>query len=179
MSLTARKLEALRNLAERPGTEHEGEVARAMLEKLTGQRYRPPIIREQFDPKRAARKKAPAPKQPDYMTDPLKMAQEVRKRFPVGTRVYYTGPGFPYNSPGTVVGYESAGFRVIVDFEWDDTEVMLTACCPIGWCLTKKPMSKETARKFYAKGPNRPVRPEVKSDYTDARKRYDDMMGKF
>jgi hypothetical protein len=31
--MTSRKLQALRNLAERPGTEAEGKVAKAMLAK--------------------------------------------------------------------------------------------------------------------------------------------------
>lgn len=36
--MTSRTIAALRRLAERPGTEHEGAVARAMLEKAEGQR---------------------------------------------------------------------------------------------------------------------------------------------
>jgi hypothetical protein len=36
-----RKIEALRRLAERPGTEHEGNVAREMLAKLEGQQSKP------------------------------------------------------------------------------------------------------------------------------------------
>lgn len=36
--MNARKLQALRNLAERPGTEAEGKVARAMLAKAEGKR---------------------------------------------------------------------------------------------------------------------------------------------
>lgn len=36
--MNKRKLEALRNLAERPGTDAEGEVARAMLERAEAAR---------------------------------------------------------------------------------------------------------------------------------------------
>lgn len=34
--MTSRTIAALRRLAERPGTEHEGKVARAMLERAGG-----------------------------------------------------------------------------------------------------------------------------------------------
>jgi hypothetical protein len=149
--VSARKLEALQNLADRPGTPHEGAVARAMLEKLTGKPYTPTPQPAPRVHRPRAKKKAPAPVVPDYLKDPLKMAFEVRSRFPLGTKVWYSAKGFPVNSPGTVIGFERAGHRVMVDFEWFPIKTVV-ACTDRGWHLSKKPIPQKQAEKLYPKG---------------------------
>jgi hypothetical protein len=124
-----------------------------MLEKLTGRPFvpqpapPPPPTRSRKNPKR----RTSAAPVPDYLKDPLKMAFEVRSRFPLGTKVYYSGKGYPINSPGTVIAYERSGFCLLVDFEWFAIS-KVTPCSELGWHLAKKPIPQRQAEKLYPKG---------------------------
>lgn len=150
-----RKIEALQNLADRPGTEHEGRVARAMLEKLTGRPYSPspppPPLRA-FVPRKPRAAKPPRPPL-DFLKDDnarIKYATEIRDRFPIGTRVYYNAPRYKRNSPGIVTGWK--GFQVIVIFHdgWGAQRVPPRSAR--GWHLSKKKMDAKTSAKMRAKG---------------------------
>ncbi len=151
MAASARKLQALQNLAERPGTEAEGRVARAMLEKLTGRPYTPqrpappPPFSIPYRPK-----KAPAAKRtvvlPKWYTDPLKRAEKVRQRFPIGSVIYYNARGWPDNTSGYILGHERAGFRVRVEFS--SGIKLVHACSDLGWHLSHNPASPKQARKL-------------------------------
>lgn len=167
--VSSRKLQALQNLAERPGTEAEGRVARAMLEKLTGRPYSQ-RERAQSDPFERFDKlwedlkqkcstppprprKAPAAKKkaklPLWYTDPLKRAQKVRERFPIGSVIYYNARGWPINTGGEVLGYERAGFRVRVEF-FSGVQ-LVHACSDLGWHLSLNPVSPKQAAKLQKK----------------------------
>lgn len=153
MTVSNRKLQALINLAERPGTPAEGEVARAMLAKL-GHPYVP---RPQAPPPRPAakprqRRAAPAPpKRPDLFNDPIKVAQIIRFRFPLGSRVFFNAKGYPMNHPGMVCHYERAGTRLKVWFDDAPTATWIHAISDWGWHLTTKKMSKKTAAHMGSK----------------------------
>lgn len=120
--MTHRKRQALRNLAERPGTEAEGEVARAMLAKLD---KAPTTEEEYIDRFRDFLKTgsmddladAVGPRTCDcgtkYQTFSTctnhalheRMRAQAPVLFPKGTRIYYNCWAYPANDPGTVVGY--------------------------------------------------------------------------
>ncbi len=153
MIASARKIQALQNLAERPGTEAEGRVARAMLEKLTGRAYIPPRPAP-APPKRKPRvpREKAVPKVPEYFADKLKLAMKVRERFPLGATVYYNAFGHDPNHMGTVTGYEPSGFRVVVWFADFGKSALVYACSDRGWHLTLKPMPKSMGDKMRTHG---------------------------
>lgn len=124
---SARKLAALRNLAERPGTEAEGKVARAMLEKLTGREYAPPrppaperpITGGRFNgevweflqpdgtwstkPAWSTRPAQPRPKAPRKKPAPPKVPEYFRDKVKLAMKVrqrFPIGTTVYYNAPG-------------------------------------------------------------------------------
>lgn len=150
-----RKIEALQNLADRPGTEHEGKVARAMLEKLTGRAYAPtppsPTPRP-FVPRKPRAAKPPRPPL-DFLKDDnarLKYATEIRDRFPIGTHVFYNAPNFKANRAGIVTGWKD--FQVIVIFHDGFGAQRVPPRSARGWHLSKKKMDAKTSAKMRAKG---------------------------
>lgn len=122
--MSRRKIEALRNLAERPGTEAEGQLAREMLAKIEAKRGNELEGNAWFYFERYLRTQS---------MDDLQMAVElrqcdcgerigmgskcgrgavheaiqsdIRKRFPKGARVYYNYWAYSENCPATVAGY--------------------------------------------------------------------------
>lgn len=119
----SRKLDALRALAERPGTEAEGEVARAMLEKLEAsepesdpwelfrQYLRTGDMELLWEATRdheicacgSARKRG----EPfcHTMTRHWDILREMKHKFPIGARVYYNRWAYGDNCPAVVIGY--------------------------------------------------------------------------
>ncbi len=166
-----RKIQALQNLAERPGTEAEGRVAREMLEKLTGKAYspsppsttaqRPQYYSNDYFAKRArdaaesarkARQSPPRKPEPSYVGDRLKLAIEVRERFPIGTKVFYNAPGYPPNASGIVMGFQRAGHCVTVAFDFDGETAQIPACSSRGWHLTKQKMDRKLSGSMSKSG---------------------------
>lgn len=126
--MNARRLQALRNLAERPGTEAEGKLAAELLKRHEAKHPEPHGIDimaeyarngdvEAFP--RRMRTEYPATFPCDCgMYYPLggkcrnldkheAIRIEIRNRFRKGDRVYYNRWAYEKNSPGTVVGYVS------------------------------------------------------------------------
>ena len=75
-----RRIEALQRLAERPGTEAEGELARSFLKTL------------------AAKHKIRIPER--FVSE-----EDLRRKFPKGAQVYYNMWCYEPNAPGVVTGY--------------------------------------------------------------------------
>lgn len=109
----ASRIEALRRLAERPGTEHEGAVAREMLRKLIDKQFQSEELRkfthvrdildnwEAWSDARLGTVMATCPCGTDYEMFPNKQSCwnldkhiaykiEISKRFPVGSTAYYS-----------------------------------------------------------------------------------------
>jgi hypothetical protein len=119
-----RKIAALRRLAERPGTEAEGIAARAALERLGASDLSttdPWELFRQFlrtgdmetlweatkDHHICACGSAYARGTPycSKLTKHWDIQAEIKRRFPLGTRVYYNKWAYTANDPATVVGY--------------------------------------------------------------------------
>ena len=116
--MNARRLEALRNLAERPGTEAEGQRAREIL-KRHGYSVEAPRVEK---PKTRIVYRGRSWDFPDtWKCDcgreyPInvkcadterheRIRSKVRERFKRGDRVYYNCWAYSPNCPGTVTGY--------------------------------------------------------------------------
>jgi hypothetical protein len=81
-------IESLRRLAERPGTKHEGEVARQMLERMEGS------------------------------NSSLKVFDFKLCEFPIGTDVFYNYWAYPKNSRAVVMKGKDGHFKVIEGKTW-------------------------------------------------------------
>lgn len=155
----SRKLEALKRLAERPGTEAEGEVARAMLKKLKA--------KEKADPKPKARKR----NFDDWLRDlngPVSMKcacgdsfmsneackaaarhenirAEVAARFSKGDTVFYNKWAYNVNSKGVVVGFVKPDALnwgwIRVRFDHLKTDRAVPIYSVYGWHLSNHPLN--------------------------------------
>lgn len=160
--MSYRRLAALRALAERPGTPAEGAVAREMLKRAEakkreqypdGERSRWELFKEYLRTKDLDTLNR-AMAMPSYChcgaelrgtacTAPwrhIEIDREMRRRFPVGTRVYYNFWAYPKDCPGTVVGYGTWGW-IRIKFDHLKRERR----CPIwrnGWQLSTEPMGE-------------------------------------
>lgn len=163
--MNARKLQALRNLAERPGTEAEGRLARELLARYE---------------KKQASKSAD-----DHFADYLRtgslddLAQAVGKRlcdcgsrvkpfgkcynfrkhaeirreretrFPVGTRVYYNRWAYTPNCPGTVVGYsrgDDSWNWIRIQFDHLKNPRSVPVYSQHGWHISTEPLSPDAMK---------------------------------
>lgn len=119
-----RKIAALRRLAERPGTEAEGIAARAALERLGAsdlstadpwELFREFLRTGNMDTLWEATKDhhicacgAAYARGTPYCSNLTKhwdIQAEIKRRFPLRTRVYYNKWAYAANNPATVVGY--------------------------------------------------------------------------
>src|ERR1035438_7778096 len=101
--MNSRRIEALRNLAERPGTEAEGRLARELLERAEGKRT--PDDLGSACPRRCdCGNTHPAFTDCPMYTRHAEIDAEKRRRFPRGTRVYYNRWAYTENCQGTVTG---------------------------------------------------------------------------
>ena len=118
----ARKIAALRNLAERPGTEAEGRVARAMLARIESKadpvdqvyaRFETFLRTGSLDDLGLAvgwKTCDCGNLHPPFTACPMieahnSIAFEIRRRFPRGERVFYNRWAYAKNCPGKVTGY--------------------------------------------------------------------------
>lgn len=125
--MTTRRLEALRALAERPGTEAEGILAREILDRLEGEQthraeeqYRrwlrrdisldellramkpQPLTPEELDALHFASRQA---EEARLRVDHAAIQAEIRRRFKKGDRIFYNKWAYSKNEPGVVTGY--------------------------------------------------------------------------
>jgi hypothetical protein len=169
-----RRLSALRALADRPGTEAEGRLAREILERLEvrdTEEYRrwqrkeislddllrsvkpEPLTREELaflryrtDQEREAKEAA----------QHIEIQKEIRKRFTKGDRVYYNQWAYDANDPGTVTGYlrpkKENGTHPWAWINVKLDRLLWPRQLPIwserGWHLTHEPVSAEEAERL-------------------------------
>lgn len=124
----ARRIAALRALAERPGTKAEGEVAREKLARIESKQPRPVNASELFgffasylrnghmeDLQKAVNssvcnicgKVFPCGLECPKKTEHFQAHAEMHKMFPRGARVYYNYWAYPANCPAMVAGYSA------------------------------------------------------------------------
>jgi hypothetical protein len=140
MSISS-KIAALRALAERPGTDAEGQVARAMLEKLNAKRTS--IDDDQMAPLRgylsddidldeflrstrqgpvmwtcACGAKIIVGQKCGRRWRHLEIQTEIRAKFKKGDRVYYNRWAYPPNCPAIVAAYVDIGKPENGTFPW-------------------------------------------------------------
>lgn len=156
--MSRRKLDALRALADRPGTPAEGEVAREMLRKLEAKQqaearvqknpYRPfsDIVQpgDIFEfMRRSGRMHQNTSSHTgsavnSMFTDAILAQRE--HHFPKGTRVYYNKWAYKENCPGVVVGYSKQYNRMRIKFDHLKTVRSVPVHGPNGWHISKKPL---------------------------------------
>lgn len=161
-----RKLQALRNLAERPGTEAEGAVARAMLEKAEAEQRTPEdafadyLHTHSLDDLADAvsRKRCRCGnRHPAFTTCPktdfhASLDAEKREKFPRGARVHYNYWAYAENCPGNVVGYSKEWGWIRIKFDHLKHSRSVPIYTPLGWHLSTVPLDRETLRQIGLRG---------------------------
>jgi hypothetical protein len=160
--MNRRRLEALRNLAERPGTEAEGQLAREILKRAEAEpseanplgRFAQFMRSGSMDDLRDA----VGPKTCDCGTqhpaftscpNTAKHADidaERRARFPRGTRVYYNCWAYSENCAGRVTGYPAQWNWIRVKFDHLKSSRSVPIYSALGWHLSTEPLPREKAR---------------------------------
>jgi hypothetical protein len=168
--VSQRRLEALRNLAARPGTPEEGAVARAMLAKLES---RPAVELHGLDIlkqylrdgdydafRNNMRREYPLQEKPSarLWTCPCglkwptnepcrntfgahgRIGNERFERFGRAVRVYYNYWAYEPNCPGTLVGYSKEWNWVRIKFDHLKTVRSVPIYSPKGWHLSTEPL---------------------------------------
>jgi hypothetical protein len=158
----SRRIEALRALAERPGTEAEGRVAREMLKRAEAKHA-------QRDPMEAFRDylhtgsmddlgdaigrsvcdcgtSRPAFTNCQNTAEHERIAAEIRQRFPRGTRVFYNQWAYGANYPGRVTGYSREWNWARVKFDNLKNIRSVPIYSANGWHLSAEPLDTETRR---------------------------------
>jgi len=165
---SARRLAALRNLAERPGTEAEGRVAREMLARIEAKAEPAEQVYAQFeeflrtgsldDLGRAIGLKTcdcgnrhPAFTHCPMMEAHQRIAVEIRQRFPRGQRVHYNRWAYPKNCPGRVTGY-SGWHWVRVKFDHLKNSRAVPVYSGGLWHLSIAPLDDATLRASELRG---------------------------
>lgn len=159
--MSQRTLDALRNLAERPGTEAEGVLARELLERLRGKDadetvvYRRWLRKEiSLDDLLRSMKPAPLTVEEQMAVDlenerkrELEIQTEIREKFKIGDQVFYNFRGYKTNHPCEVSGY-SRGFLIALKCACSMWPRSLTAYSARGWHLSHDPVSNEEAERL-------------------------------
>jgi len=170
--VTDRKLQALRNLAERPGTEAEGVLAREILERLEAKQTPEEHVWSKFrDFLRSGNLEglAAATGGGDTVCDcgnrhprltlcvrldlHTIVAQEIQDRFQRGARVYYNYWAYPANCPATVTGYSASSFcsiRLKFDHLKNPRSVRIYRAGR--WHLFTQPLDEETLQQTGLRG---------------------------
>jgi hypothetical protein len=153
----SRRLEALRNLAERPGTEAEGRVARAMYEKAKGKRVGHPtkVYWDEVDilPERLM---CDCGSRYWMFRGCTELAKHKLVRefgevfFPPGTRIYYNCWAYAQNSPGVVVPSKTCDWNWMrIKFDHLKQPRKVPVFRKGKWLISTEPLSKETADELY------------------------------
>lgn len=163
--VTRRKLNALRALAERPGTPAEGEVARRMLAKMEAVpceanplgKFAQFMRSGSMDDLASAvgRSKcacgatyAAFSKCSDYVAHE-RIRAEIRQKFPKDTRVFYNMWAYERNAAARVTGYPrdpKLWNWVSVKFDHLKSYRSIPVLDSDGWHLSTEPLTKEQAR---------------------------------
>lgn len=171
-----RKIQALRNLAERPGTEAEGRVAREMLKRLEAKNG-PPIsdleaeawVWQQFGDFLRTGSLDDLARATGYHTcdcgslyppftkcsaDDVhaEINAAIRKHFTKGRRVYYNAWAYPKNCPATVVGYSKDWNWVRLKFDHLKNVRSVPAYRKGLWYVSLEPESDETLHATGVRG---------------------------
>lgn len=162
--MNQRKLEALRALAERPGTPAEGRLAKEILARLEGhaevteegektswywfERFlkthsnddllkgvRAPSICE-------CGAKVPRGLRCANLVGHQRIAAQIRALFPRGVRVYYNYWAYPSNCPGTVSGYSHYWNWIRIKFDHLKNKRSIPIYSPAGWHLSMDPVEQ-------------------------------------
>lgn len=158
--MNRRRIEALRALAERPGTVAEGELAREMLaraEKSQPKRSRTEAFSaylkshsiEDLEESCGPNLCACGALRPFFEScmDSFRhqaIAGEIRKRFPKGTRVYYNYWDYSRNDPGVVTEYPCTWNWLRIKFDRLKAARSVPIYSPKGWHLSVAPVDQET-----------------------------------
>jgi hypothetical protein len=176
----SRRLDALRALAERPGTEAEGIVAREMLAKLEAKTEEewPSYLNSVLESERPrwsafadflktgkiedldrATRFTTCPCGRDNPRDMpclnevehVRINAEIRQMFPVGTRVYYNRWAYAPNEPGVVVGYSKNWSWLRIKFD----KLKTSRAVPVydcRYCLFTESVPYEDLRSMNIRG---------------------------
>ena len=157
--MNQRKINAIRSLAERPGTEAEGLAAREALKRLkiperrnSGERSVNWLFPERYTCACGSRYPFGGKCQETSKHEAIRA--EARKRFPRGTRVYYNRWCYSRNAPGTITGYPVMPFSgdwhwVRVKFDDLKSARSIPVRSERGWHLFTEPVSREEFERLY------------------------------
>lgn len=157
MSDTRRKIEALRNLAERPGTEAEGILAREMLARWESKKSIPVDALDKFSDflrtghiddlaKAVGYKTCDCGNcHPAFTSCPKtqlhqQIDSEKRILFPRGSRVFYNRWAYRKNCPGTITGYSIDWSWMRIKFDHLKNSRAVQIYSQKGWHLSTKPI---------------------------------------
>lgn len=158
--ISPRKLEALRNLAERPGTEAEGRLAREILARLESSSSEESLgeILGRFGLpthwKCACGSNVGVGEKCNNQFMHSFIQQNIRDRFKKGDRVYYNRWAYEINDPAVVTGYVKPA-KEIGDHPWAWIRLKFdllknSRAVPIysnrGWNLSHEPLPEALAR---------------------------------
>lgn len=163
MTVSRRKLDALRNLAERPGTEAEGILAKETLERLSRnaptdplELYRIFLRTGAMEDLRAAvgenRMCECGTTHPTFtsclnLTEHARIDAEKRMKFPRGTRVYYNKWAYKSNAPGRVTGYSAQWNWLRVQLDELKNPRSIPVYTALGWHLSTEPIDADTLHR--------------------------------
>lgn len=104
---TARTIRALEQLASRPGTSHEGILARRKLEELRKKRLQPePSVHRVAEVWTCpCGSRSPVGDQCRNNAEHERIRQQIQNKFKKGDRVYYNYWAYEPNCTATVIGY--------------------------------------------------------------------------
>lgn len=152
MSVSRRRIEALRALAERPGTEAEGALAREKLARAeSAYRVKPSaekvlehVISIWTNPVTHCEcgERHPRAEECPNRADHDRIADEISARFPKGTRAYYNRWAYERNTPCTVTGAAKQWNWLRVKFDHLKTPRSIPVYSYMGWHLRTEPIDE-------------------------------------
>jgi hypothetical protein len=183
--VSRRRLEALRALAGRPGTEAEGKLARELLEKAETQRSADPescfadfLRTGSMDDLAAAvgtKTCDCGARYPAFTFCPntarhTEIDLEKRTRFPRGTRVYYNRWAYTANCPGVVTGPGKDWSWIRVKFDHLKNSRAIPIYSELGWHLSTEPLERGVQRAGLRGGMEKfeAMVERIKEAYSDA-----------
>ena len=153
--MSRRKLEALRALAERPGTEAEGIVARQILARLEAKQGIPGRVEaKRYDHlwECACGSILVVGEKCDNDLVHLDIQDEIRAKFKPGDRVYYNKWAYTANCAGVVAAYvrlkapngDHPWAWISVKFDYLKSARQIPIYSAKGWHLSHKPVDRAT-----------------------------------
>lgn len=165
----SRKIAALRALAERPGTDAEGILAREMLVRLESKQNPVEALDAQFerflqtgnieDLGSAVGKSIcdcgfirAVSTTCDNITTHAAIAEEIRQRFPRGARVFYNRWAYAENDPAFVAGYSKEWNWIRLRFDSRKTPLAVPIYRRGKWHLSTEPLERSAIRELGLRG---------------------------